>query len=159
MKIVRKWKDGRVLMLVDGEEWAALSAAVVIAYDTLPPETPPEMAEAAGRLWAGTQGPASIAASENCPGCGAKPGEGVNPRCDDSRGCAYWRGDPDAVDDKHQLAALERATIRLKLREALTLMADLVAVARRLEPGDYYNIRAAQDRARRLLEEVAGLLA
>jgi hypothetical protein len=28
---------------------------------------------------------------EACPGCGCKPGEGVNPKCDDSDGCGYWK--------------------------------------------------------------------
>lgn len=28
---------------------------------------------------------------EACPGCGVKPGDGVNPKCDDPLGCGYWR--------------------------------------------------------------------
>ncbi len=29
--------------------------------------------------------------SEACPGCGSKPGDGVNPKCDDPLGCGYWK--------------------------------------------------------------------
>jgi len=29
--------------------------------------------------------------SEACPGCGAKPGDGINPKCDDPLGCGYWK--------------------------------------------------------------------
>lgn len=28
---------------------------------------------------------------EACPGCGAKPGDGINPKCDDPMGCGFWK--------------------------------------------------------------------
>jgi hypothetical protein len=28
---------------------------------------------------------------EACPGCGSKPGDGINPKCHDPMGCGYWR--------------------------------------------------------------------
>lgn len=87
MRIIKTYAGQKRLILMDAEEWAAFSAAVVIAFDTLPPETPPEMAEAAGRLWRATQG----GSAEDCPGCGAKPGEGINPRCDNPQGCGHHR--------------------------------------------------------------------
>lgn len=37
--------------------------------------------------------------SEACPGCGAQPGEGINPTCNHPAGCGYWQaaeGDDDA---------------------------------------------------------------
>lgn len=29
--------------------------------------------------------------SEACPGCGSKPGDGINAKCDDPMGCGYWK--------------------------------------------------------------------
>ena len=28
---------------------------------------------------------------EACPGCGCKPGDGINPKCDDPLGCGFWK--------------------------------------------------------------------
>lgn len=29
--------------------------------------------------------------SENCPGCGWGPGDGINPTCNHPQGCGHWR--------------------------------------------------------------------
>ena len=43
------------------------------------------------RAWDGNDDPEACSAPEGCPGCGCKPGEGVNAKCDHPAGCAFWR--------------------------------------------------------------------
>lgn len=38
-------------------------------------------------------------AEDACPGCGARPGDGVNPDCDDPMGCGYYKSLEDEVPE------------------------------------------------------------
>lgn len=86
------------LETADAQAVGRLRAALA-DYERLHLETARRLPPLCAALFTAIREAAEVCGTENCPGCGCAPGDGVTPGCHHPMGCGYLRAE-DSDDGK-----------------------------------------------------------